>query len=1089
MYCSQKDALYLGHWQIFLYLMDNLECSASNITAAQRESIDKNGNGLYHLVASGDRIWHHAVKGVEHLRKYKVDPTTRNNDGKTPLMTLRQNSDQRYRLITESVKIFVPDDAKKRKRKNKNKNKRVSSVRQNTNENKNKKDDGIPQADTNAGETVEVIKASGIHCPYNTEMLRDKISKAIQDLKIVPGQSQSNKDNVVHNDTFNNSDNIIPQEKLTDNILEIEMTEDKEPLPVQKVDVVENFNAVTESLSDDDNDVQGNTFDNLTWEVECTADVWKKLKDKKLPINKKKQIVNIIRQLANGNMRGSLAKRLVGIAKESSILLFEAKLGKSARILWERAIAFSPRCSALSDNKYENGGGIYTEVIRVWDVVFDHDTVPRKIKNIVRSYNRGTSCFIKKNLKGTPVDRSSLSKNIDQECVPKIYVPRNDSEHLAIESEKPCSSVKESTKMFFPPGSPEETEYHILKFYAFSNAMVDAMLDSQTRAHLDFPFRVSELEHSIINLAPAQASSILLLGRSGTGKTTCCLYRLWNNYRLYWQRNTLIEPSIPNVAQFIPRESDAVNKLENEDVGEINKDLAPEERSSPSHHVAQACILTQSAMQSTEVTEKVEAMKNGDNHKSCCQGDETEDLEGVVNRRNFEHLHQVFITKNAVLCKEVQKNFIELSQASFTSRNDVDYQPSSAYKFDEVEEQEWPLFICSRDWLLMLDASLPGVPFFQRNENGKLERSVEDWGEEGYNLKEIPVEYSDDEDDEEIESKPITTDAEPEAKRDRRREVTYQVFKNEFWRKMTKKNKVDYHPSLVWTEIISFIKGSVEALHSEDGIITLENYQSIGNKRAASFTADRDTIYELFLAYQRIKRSLGMFDEADVVHHIYHRLEHRIPSWSIHEIYVDETQDFTQAELSVIIRSCRNPNRLFFTGDTAQSIMRGIAFRFSDLRSLFYYMKESVKLVRQEAEVVVPDRVYELTHNYRSHAGILNLASSVTDLLSHFFPESFDKLARDQGLFEGPKPVLLESCSFSDLAVILRGHKRKTRQIEFGAHQVILVTSDEVRNSLPEELSLALVMTIYESKGLEFDDVLLYNFFKDSQVRFSMFLF
>jgi ATP-dependent exoDNAse (exonuclease V) beta subunit len=107
-------------------------------------------------------------------------------------------------------------------------------------------------------------------------------------------------------------------------------------------------------------------------------------------------------------------------------------------------------------------------------------------------------------------------------------------------------------------------------------------------------------------------------------------------------------------------------------------------------------------------------------------------------------------------------------------------------------------------------------------------------------------------------------------------------------------------------------------------------------------------------------------------------------------------------------------------------------------------------------------------------------------LLSHFFPESFDKLARDQGLFEGPKPVLLESCSFSDLAVILRGHKRKTSPIEFGAHQVILVVSDEVRDSLPEELSLALVMTIYEAKGLEFDDVLIYNFFKDSQVRMSI---
>ena len=79
--------------------------------------------------------------------------------------------------------------------------------------------------------------------------------------------------------------------------------------------------------------------------------------------------------------------------------------------------------------------------------------------------------------------------------------------------------------------------------------------------------------------------------------------------------------------------------------------------------------------------------------------------------------------------------------------------------------------------------------------------------------------------------------------------------------------------------------------------------------------------------------------------------------------------------------------------------------------------------------------------------------------------------------------MLLESCSPSDLAIILRGNKRKTTTIEFGAHQVILVASNEARESLPEELSHALVLTIYEAKGLEFDDVLVYNFFKDSQVR------
>jgi hypothetical protein len=299
---------------------------------------------------------------------------------------------------------------------------------------------------------------------------------------------------------------------------------------------------------------------------------------------------------------------------------------------------------------------------------------------------------------------------------------------------------------------------------------------------------------------------------------------------------------------------------------------------------------------------------------------------------------------------------------------------------------------------------------------------------------------------------------------------------------MNKSIKVAYHPTLVWTEIRSFIKGSAEALTTKQGFLSLEEYQDLGRKKAPNFMGDRSTVHNLFENYRRICNRQGMFDEADLVYHLHRRLlENPEISWSIHSVYVDETQDFTQAELSLLIRCCRYQNRMFFTGDTAQSIMRGIAFRFEDLKTLFYNLKSS-NVMTPDEPVRIPDRLYQLTHNYRSHAGILRLASNVVNLLLYYFPESFDKLKEDRGLFEGPKPVLLESCSKSDLAMILRGNKRQTSRIEFGAHQAVLVVSEEARDNMPEELKHGLVLTIYEAKGLEFDDILIYNFFKDSHV-------
>ena len=70
-------------------------------------------------------------------------------------------------------------------------------------------------------------------------------------------------------------------------------------------------------------------------------------------------------------------------------------------------------------------------------------------------------------------------------------------------------------------------------------------------------------------------------------------------------------------------------------------------------------------------------------------------------------------------------------------------------------------------------------------------------------------------------------------------------------------------------------------------------------------------------------------------------------------------------------------------GDTAQSIMRGVAFRFDDLKSLFHYASKSVKALGKESAVTVPKKVYQLTHNYRSHAG--KSSSSVTEAFSHHY--------------------------------------------------------------------------------------------------------
>lgn len=55
---------------------------------------------------------------------------------------------------------------------------------------------------------------------------------------------------------------------------------------------------------------------------------------------------------------------------------------------------------------------------------------------------------------------------------------------------------------------------------------------------VDFPFRVSPAEQAIIQHDPRPPCSLVLVGRSGTGKTTCAIYRMWARWLAFQSSST-----------------------------------------------------------------------------------------------------------------------------------------------------------------------------------------------------------------------------------------------------------------------------------------------------------------------------------------------------------------------------------------------------------------------------------------------------------------------------------------------------------------------------------------------------------------------
>lgn len=64
--------------------------------------------------------------------------------------------------------------------------------------------------------------------------------------------------------------------------------------------------------------------------------------------------------------------------------------------------------------------------------------------------------------------------------------------------------------------------------------------------------------------------------------------------------------------------------------------------------------------------------------------------------------------------------------------------------------------------------------------------------------------------------------------------------------------------------------------------------------------------------------------------------------------------------------------------------------------------------------------------------------------------------------------------------------KMNDKVANFGAEQVILVRDDDSKVKLQTDIGeVALVLTILQSKGMEFDDVLIYDFFGGSDLGSS----
>ncbi|KAJ1272597.1 hypothetical protein BS78_06G215000 [Paspalum vaginatum] len=445
-------------------------------------------------------------------------------------------------------------------------------------------------------------------------------------------------------------------------------------------------------------------------------------------------------------------------------------------------------------------------------------------------------------------------------------------------------------------------------------------------------------------------------------------------------------------------------------------------------------------------------------------------------RKGGSFVKQVLITVSPKLCSAISN---QISRLRRFGSGDVSGQPSILHMHDIIDEREefmdlpdnlsdlpqecFPLTITFRKFLMMLDGTFQ-TSFFDMFY-GELKSSIE----RGHSKSLVLQSF--------IESK----------------EVTYEKFSVFYWPHFNSELTKKLDASTVFTEIISHIKGRFKASMPYNGRLERVDYVMLSNRRFSSLTSEmRDKIYDVFLDYESMKRNAREFDMSDFVSSLHSRLVSEGYNGDLVDfIYIDEVQDLTMSQIALLKYVCRNFKEGFvFAGDTAQTIARGIDFRFEDIRSLFHtsFLSEPEacdKGTKHGKQVRLTD-MFELSQNFRTHCGVLRMAQSIMNLLYYFFPSCVDKLNPETGLVYGEAPVLLESGNDENAIMTIFGESRSEHgnQQGFGAEQVILVRDAAAKKQIIDLVGKqALVLTIVECKGLEFQDVLLYNFFSSSPLQ------
>ena len=244
----------------------------------------------------------------------------------------------------------------------------------------------------------------------------------------------------------------------------------------------------------------------------------------------------------------------------------------------------------------------------------------------------------------------------------------------------------------------------------------------------------------------------------------------------------------------------------------------------------------------------------------------------------------------------------------------------------------------------------------------------------------------------------------------------------------------------------------------EKSYLSKDEYLNMGVKQSI-FTKDRDEVYEIFLKYLNFLKDSSFYDSNIESFELLDRVK-KIYNF----IVIDEVQDFTNMQIHFISKALKRDGNFIFSGDSNQ-ILYSNFFSWSNLKTMLFHTTED-------------NQVKILTQSYRNSQKVSEIANSLLKIKQLKF-----------GSIDKESNYLIES--ISNLKGNIHFYKSNQKVLEELNQEIVnsvkfaIITFDEKSKvELKKSFKTPLIFTVRETKGLEYENIVLVDFISNESDKF-----